>query len=135
MDLGEFIRWTECWFYMDCCVRITNIRNWLATADLKMSEGSPFILNKYTPITRFDGILGSIRYIVQKYVGYYYGFFHMRTMGEYWNLNMAEEFDPSWINVLEKLRWSGLTNIRLDSCVLGVNLILLVMKGTLFVVV
>ena len=27
----------------------------------------------------------------------------MRQMEESWNLNMDEEFDPSWINVLEKI--------------------------------
>ena len=36
---------------------------------------------------------------------------------------------------LTKVWWSGLTNMRQDSCVLGVNLILFVMKDTLFIVV
>ena len=34
-----------------------------------------------------------------------------------------------------KVWWSGLTNMRPDSCVLGINGTLLVMKDTLFVVV
>ena len=31
-----------------------------------------------------------------------YGFFHTHQMEEAWNMNMAEEFNPSWINVLDK---------------------------------
>ena len=45
-----------------------------------MSVGAPFRLNKYISRTRFEGILVSIRYILQNDVGYYDGFFHMRKM-------------------------------------------------------
>ena len=47
MDLGEFIRWLGCWFYMDCWVVIMNRRNWWSTVETKMSIFSPFIINKY----------------------------------------------------------------------------------------
>ena len=50
---------------------------------------------------RFEGILGSLRYTDRKDIKYYYGLFHMRQMEESWNLNTAEEFNPSWINVLD----------------------------------
>ena len=52
--------------------------------------------------TRFGGILGYLRYKVQKDIEYYDGLFHMRKMEESWNLKMAEEFNPSWINLLDK---------------------------------
>ena len=55
------------------------------------------------PRTRFEGILGYICYTYQKYIGYYYGFLNMNKMEESWTLNMAEEFNPSWINVLDKI--------------------------------
>ena len=60
-----------------------------------MSEGVTFILNKCMSRTRFEGILSSQLYTDKKYVGYYYGFFHMHQMEEAWNINMAEEFNPS----------------------------------------
>ena len=65
-----------------------------------MSGGAPFRLNNYISRTRFEEIFGSLRYIVQNDVRYYYGFSHMRKMEESWNLNMSEEFNPSCINVL-----------------------------------
>ena len=73
------------------------------TANPKMSEGAPFVLNKYMSRTRFEGILSSLCYTYKKDVEYYDGFFHMNQMEEAWNINMAEEFNPPWINVLEKL--------------------------------
>ena len=67
-----------------------------------MFGGAPFRLNKYMSRTRFEGILGSLRYGVQKDVEYYDGFFCMRKTEEAWILNMAEDFNPSWINVLDE---------------------------------
>ena len=55
------------------------------------------------PRTWFEGILGSLCYTDKKEVEYYDGFFHMLQMEEAWNINMAEEFNPSWINVLEEI--------------------------------
>ena len=80
MDLGSFIRWLGCWFYMGCWVRTLNRRNWWSTEDTTMFGGSPFILNKYMSRNRFEVILGCLHYTDQKYVEYYYGFFHMRKM-------------------------------------------------------
>ena len=68
-----------------------------------MSEGVPFRLNKYMSRKRFEGILLSMLYTDIKYVEYNDGSFHMRQMEEAWNMNMAEKFNPSWINVLEKV--------------------------------
>ena len=90
MDLGGFIRWLGCWFYMVCWVGILNRSNWWSTEEPKMSGGAPFRLNKYMSRTRFEGILGSLRYTDKKDVEYYDGFFHMRQIEEAWNLNMAE---------------------------------------------
>ena len=42
----------------------------------------PFIINNYMSRTRFEGILGYLRYRVQKDVGYYDGFFNMYKMEE-----------------------------------------------------
>ena len=62
---------------MGLWVEILNRRNWWSTADPKMSGGAPFIINKYMSMTRFEGILGSLRYIDQEYIECYDGFFHM----------------------------------------------------------
>ena len=63
MELGEFIRWLGCWFYMGFWVRIPNRSNWWSTAEPKISIGAPFRLNKYMSSTRFEGIIGYICYI------------------------------------------------------------------------
>ena len=52
---------------------------------------------------RFEKIIGSLHYTDQKDVEYYYGFYHMRKMEDACNLNMYKEFNPSYINVLDKL--------------------------------
>ena len=49
-----------------------------------------------------EGILSSLRYTDIKDVEYNNGLFHMRQMEEAWNMNMAEEFNPSLINVLDE---------------------------------
>ena len=67
-----------------------------------MSECVPFRLNKYISRTRFEGIMFFLRYTYRNDVEYYGGFFHMRQIEEVWKLNMDEEFNPSWINVLYK---------------------------------
>ena len=90
MDPVEFIRWMVYWLYMGCWVRISNRRNWWSTSNPTMSVGAPFILNKYIPRTRFEGVLGSLHCTDKKYVEYYDGFFHMPQIEEAWNLNMAE---------------------------------------------
>ena len=102
MYLGEFIRCLGCWFYMGCWVEISNRSNWWSTAEPTISGGAPFRLNNYMSRTRFDGILVSIRYIDQKVIGYQDGFVHTRKIEEAWNLNMAEQFNPQWINVLDE---------------------------------
>ena len=33
MDLGEFIHWLGCWFYMACWVGIYSPRDWWSTSD------------------------------------------------------------------------------------------------------
>ena len=53
--------------------------------------------------TRFERILGPLRYTDRKDIEYYDGFFHMSKVEELWNLNIAEEFNPPWINVLGKI--------------------------------
>ena len=60
-------------------------------------------VNKYIPSTRIERIFWSLSYTDKEYVEYYDGFFHMPQIEEAWNLNMAEEFNPSWINVLDEI--------------------------------
>ena len=50
--------------------------------------------------TSFEGIPLSLHYKDKNGVEYYNGFFFTRQMEEAWNLNMAGEFNPLWINVL-----------------------------------
>ena len=66
-----------------------------STSELTMDGVAPFRPNIHMSNTRFEGILGSLSYRIQKYVGYYDGFFHKKKKEESWNLNMAEDFNPS----------------------------------------
>ena len=85
---------------MGCWVGITKRRKWWSTEYPTIYGGAPFRLNKNMSRTRFELFLGYLRYRVQKNVGYYDGFFHMRKIEEASNLNMSEEFNPLWMNVL-----------------------------------
>ena len=68
-----------------------------------MSEGVIFKLNKYMSRTRIEVICQSICFNNSEDVEYNDGFFQMRKMEEVCNMNIADEFNPSWINVLEKV--------------------------------
>ena len=67
-----------------------------------MYVGAALRLNKYMSMTRFEGILFSLRYKDRKVVEYNYMLFHMRQMEESWSINVAEELNPSWINVTDE---------------------------------
>ena len=101
MDLGEFICWLGCCFYMACWVGIPTRKDWWSVSEPSISQGAPFRLGRYMSRGRFDQILSSLRYTNQE-VAYYDGFLHMRQMQEAWNKNMEDEFCPSWINVLDE---------------------------------
>ena len=76
--------------YIGFWVGILNRRNWLSTEEPTISGCAHFRLNKYISRTRFEGILGSLRYTYQKYGEYDDGLFHMFKTKETWNLNMVE---------------------------------------------
>jgi hypothetical protein len=101
MDCGEFIRWIGCWFYMALWVGIPNRHDWWSTREVTMFFGAPFRLNDYMSRDRFDSILAALRYTDEE-VGYVDGFLEMRKIEERWNQNMEDEFDPSWMNVLDE---------------------------------
>ena len=65
---------------MDFWVAILNRRNWWSIAEPQIYEGALFIINNYMSRTRFEVILGSIRYIDKKNVEYHNEFFHIRKM-------------------------------------------------------
>ena len=68
-----------------------------------MSENVPLRLNKYMSRTRFEVILLSLCYTNIEGVEYSDGFFHMRQMEESWNMNISDELNLSWINIMENL--------------------------------
>ena len=67
-----------------------------------MSEDAHFILKKYMSRLRFKLILQSICYINREDLEYNYWFFYMIQMEEAWNINIANEFNRSLIDVLER---------------------------------
>ena len=66
-----------------------------------MDKGAPFRINRIMSRNRFDSILSALR-LTNIEVTYEYGFFQMRQLEEAWNQNMAQQFLPSWINVLDE---------------------------------
>ena len=67
-----------------------------------MFHGAPFCLNSYISCNHFNSILAALRRYTNEAVDYVYPFLEMRMMEETWNKNMEEQFDPSWINVLDE---------------------------------
>ena len=96
------MRWVGCWFYMACWVEIPDRCDWWSVTPPVMHRGAPFHLNKYMSYHRFDEILAPLRY-TNRQVQYEDGFFHMRQMEEAQNKKFLDEFNPSWINVLEEI--------------------------------
>ena len=47
LDLGDFIRWVGCGFYMDCWVRILERNDWCSVTLPVIHRGYPFCLNIY----------------------------------------------------------------------------------------
>ena len=64
-----------------------------------MAKGDPFRLNRIMSRNHFDSILGALSF-TNREVPYEDGFLQMRQLEEAWNQNMAQQFLPSWINVL-----------------------------------
>ena len=81
LDLGEFMRWVGCWFYMACWVGIPDRRDWWSVTPPEMHRGSPLCLNGYMPCYFFDEIIASFIY-TNREVQYEDGLFHMRQMEE-----------------------------------------------------
>ena len=66
-----------------------------------MAKGSSFRLNSIMSCNRFDSILSTFRF-TNREVPYEDGFFQTSQLEDAWNQNMAQQFFPSWINVLDK---------------------------------
>ena len=101
MDLQEYIQWVGCWLYMSCWVGIESRRDWWSTTTPSMDKGAPFRLNRIMSCNRFDSILSALRF-TNREVPYEDGFLQMRQLEESWNQNMAQQFFPPWINVLDE---------------------------------
>jgi hypothetical protein len=82
---------------------------------------------------RFDNILSNLWYTNVE-VPYNDGLLHMRQLEEFLNNDiMAENFFPTWINVLDKsMMESGSTSRHQDLFVWGGSLTLLGMSGIQF---
>ena len=101
MDIQEYIQWVGCWLYMACWLGIESRWYWWSTTTPSMAKGAPFRLNLIMSRNRFDSILSALRFTNIE-VPYEDGFLQMRQLGEVWNQNMAQQFLPSWINVLHE---------------------------------
>ena len=66
-----------------------------------MAKSATFRLHSIISRNRFDSILGALSF-TNREVPYEDGFLKMRQLEEAWNQNMAQQFLPSWINVLDE---------------------------------
>jgi hypothetical protein len=101
LDMQEFIKWVGCWLYMSCWNGVSSRRDWWSVAEPSMDKGAPFRFHHVMSRKRFDDILSNLRYTNVE-VPYEDGFLHMRQLEEFFNDNMAENFFPAWINVLDE---------------------------------
>ena len=98
LDLDDFMRWVGCWLYMACQVGIPESHDWWSVTPTVIHRVPPFCLKKYMSQHNFDEIIASLRY-KNRSSQYKDGLFHMRQTEESQKKNMADEFNPSWINV------------------------------------
>ena len=101
MDLQEYIQLVGCWLYMACWVGIESHRDWWSTTKPSMAEGDPLRLNCIMSHNHFDSILRDLRF-TNREVPYQDGFLQMCQLEGSWNQNMAQQFLPSWINVMDE---------------------------------
>ena len=101
MDIQEYIQWVRCWIYMACWVGIESHRDWWSTTTPSMAKCAPFRLNRIMSLNRFDYILSAFRF-TNREVPYEDGFLQMRQLEEAWNQNIAQQFLPSLINVIDE---------------------------------
>ena len=119
MDLGEFILWIICWFCMGLSVEIYNSRNYWSITEINMSEVAPLILNNYLSSMRFEVNLLSLHYTDRQDFEYNDGLLYMSQMEEAWNMNTADEFNTSQINVLVKIMMDWLNKYAIGFMCIG----------------
>ena len=71
-----------------------------------MAKGDQFRLNCIMSRNRFDSILVALRF-TNRDVPYEDGFLQMRQLEKAWNQNMAQQFLPSGIIVLDESMMEG----------------------------
>ena len=102
------MHWVGCWLYMACWVGIDSCWDWWSTTTPSMAKGAPFRPNSIMSHNWLDSILGALRF-TNREVPYEDGLLQMRQLEESWNQNMAQQYLPSCINVLDEsmMEWSN----------------------------
>jgi hypothetical protein len=102
LSMKEFFVWIGLWLYMSCHVGPRR-RDWWAQTEPSMDGGAPSRFNEFMSRNRFEDILQNLVYTNRPApTGYTDRFFLIRQLEEAWNKNMADQFDPSWINCLDE---------------------------------
>lgn len=100
MDYGEFLRFLGLWFVMattEGCER----RDFWSGKVVDMFEGAPYRFNNLMERTRFDDILAALRFTNIESTTTD-RFHEIRQLQKEWNENMANNYEPSWINCLDE---------------------------------
>ena len=98
---GELLHWIGLWVMMST-VAESDRRTFWSTRDLDIFEGSFFTLSNYMTRTRFENILNNLTYMNKKPPEFRDRFWEVRDMLDCWNSNMANNFEPSWINCIDE---------------------------------
>ena len=88
---------------MTCLDGITDCRLWWSDKLVNMFEGAPFRLTEYMSGARFELIGGVLRYTDKEVpMGFKDQFHKIRCMADAQGDHYATEYNPAWLNVLNK---------------------------------
>jgi hypothetical protein len=107
LTISEFYKWLGCHFFMACFQGIQDCDEWWSTVPISMFLGDPFCLNEFMMRRCFKEILAVLMFTdvlppTMAQGGFVNCFHDVRKLIHAWNDHMAAEYNPSWLNCLDK---------------------------------
>ena len=98
---GELIQWIGIWVLVSTLDGSDQCSFWLSK-EVDMYEGVPFCLSSVMTRNWFETILSAMMYTSNEPPVYVDRFWEVRQSIDAWNVNMAHNVSPSWINAIDK---------------------------------
>ena len=98
---GELLHWIGLWIIMSTCDGSDRCSFW-SNKNPDIFEGRHFCLQQFMSRYWLDSILSATKYTNNNPPAYKDRFWEVRQLLESWNNNMATNFIPSWINVIDE---------------------------------